>query len=157
MPTTRRATACTCGSATRSSTSSSAPRWARGRDPTRTDGAPLASRPPMDDAAPDDANLTHWEALARFHGTGDDSYYDLDLLRAGGALMGDEERAAIGAATGGRGLAGMAVLHLQCHIGCDSVAMAREGATVTAVDFSRTALDRLEVLAEECGAIVATL
>ena len=40
---------------------------------------------------------THWEALARFHGTGDDGYYDLDLLRAGGTLMGDEERAAIDA------------------------------------------------------------
>ena len=71
--------------------------------------------------------------------------------------MGVEERAAIDAVTAGRGLAGMTVLHLQCHIGCDSVAMAREGATVTAVDFSRTALDRLEVLAEECGVTVATL
>ena len=111
----------------------------------------------MDDAAAADANLTHWEALARFHGTGDDGYYDLDLLRSGGTLMGDEERAAIDVATGGRGLAGMTVLHVQCHIGCDSVAMAREGAAVTAVDFSRTALDRLEVLAEECGVIVATL
>ncbi len=111
----------------------------------------------MDDAAPAGANLAHWEALARFHGTGDDGYYDLDLLRAGGSLMGDEERAAIDTATAGRGLAGLAVLHLQCHIGCDSVAMAREGATVTAVDFSRTALERLEVLAEECGVTVGTL
>jgi len=111
----------------------------------------------MDDDATTSSNLEHWEALARFHGTGDDSYYDLDLLRAGGTLMGEEERAAIDLATGGRGLAGATVLHLQCHIGCDSVAMAREGATVTSVDFSRTALDRLEVLAEECGVTVATL
>jgi SAM-dependent methyltransferase len=111
----------------------------------------------MDDTVPTDANLTHWEALARFHGTGDDSYYDLDLLRSGGSLMGDEERAAIELATGGRGLAGLAVLHLQCHIGCDSIAMAREGASVTSVDFSRTALDRLEVLADECEVTVATL
>lgn len=111
----------------------------------------------MDDAAPNGANLTHWEALARFHGTGDDDYYDLDRLRAGGSLMGDEELAALDAATAGRGLAGLAVLHLQCHIGCDSVALARGGATVTAVDFSRTALDRLEVLAKECGVTVAAL
>jgi SAM-dependent methyltransferase len=111
----------------------------------------------MDDAAPIDANHAHWEALARFHGTGDDSYYDLDLLRSGGTLMGDEERAAIDLATDGRGLAGMSVLHLQCHIGCDSIAMAREGASVTAVDFSRTALHRLEVLADECEVTVATL
>jgi SAM-dependent methyltransferase len=107
--------------------------------------------------APVHANHDHWEALARFHGTGDDAYYDLDLLRAGGTLMGDEERDAIALATGGRGLAGCSVLHLQCHIGCDSVSMAREGATVTAVDFSRSALDRLEALAEQCGVTIATL
>jgi 2-polyprenyl-3-methyl-5-hydroxy-6-metoxy-1,4-benzoquinol methylase len=107
--------------------------------------------------APPDANHDHWEALARFHGTGDDDYYDLDLLRSGGTLMGEEERDAIAVATGGRGLAGATVLHLQCHIGCDSISMAREGATVTAVDFSRAALDRLEALAEECGVTVATI
>jgi SAM-dependent methyltransferase len=111
----------------------------------------------MGDTAPVGANHSHWEALARYHGTGDDGYYDLDLLRAGGTLMGDEEHAAIAFATGGRGLAGMTVLHLQCHIGCDSIAMAREGAAVTAVDFSRTALDRLEALAVECRVTVATL
>ena len=102
-------------------------------------------------------NHDHWEALARFHGTGDDEYYDLDLLRAGGTLMGDEERDAIAAATGGRGLAGTSVLHLQCHIGCDSITIAREGASVTSVDFSRSALDRLEALATQCGVTVATV
>jgi SAM-dependent methyltransferase len=105
----------------------------------------------MHDAALDGANHEHWEALARFHGNGDDSYYDLDRLRAGGSLMGDEELAALARATGERGLKGLHVLHLQCHIGCDSIALARMGATVTSVDFSRTALDRLEVLAGECG------
>lgn len=104
-----------------------------------------------------DVNHDHWEALARFHGTGDDSYYDLDLLRAGGTLMGDEELAAIEIATDGAGIAGRAVMHLQSHIGCDSIAMARMGAMVTAVDFSRTALDRLEALAAECGVTVATV
>ena len=71
--------------------------------------------------------------------------------------MGDEELAAIDAATGGRRPRGRLVLHLQCHIGCDSIAMARMGATVTSVDFSRTALDRLEILAEECGVAIATI
>jgi SAM-dependent methyltransferase len=108
-------------------------------------------------AAPSGANHDHWEQLARFHGNGDDHYYDLDLLRAGGSLMGDEELAAIDLATAGRGLAGTNVLHLQCHIGCDSIALTRMGATVTSVDFSRTALDRLEVLAGECGVTVATV
>jgi len=107
--------------------------------------------------APPNANHDHWEALARYHGTGDDNYYDLELLRSGGTLMGEEERDAIAFATRGRGLAGATVLHLQCHIGCDSISMAREGATVTSVDFSRSALDRLEALAEECGVAVATI
>jgi SAM-dependent methyltransferase len=102
-------------------------------------------------------NHEHWESLARFHGNGDDSYYDLDLLRRGGTLMGVEELAAIDRATRGRGLDGATVLHLQCHIGCDSIALARMGARVTSVDFSRTALDRLEVLAAECGVEVETL
>jgi SAM-dependent methyltransferase len=111
----------------------------------------------MHDAELDEANHEHWEALARFHGTGDDSYYDLDLLRGGGSLMGDEELAALDRATGGAAFDGAKVLHLQCHIGCDSIALARMGAHVTSVDFSRTALDRLEVLAKECGVQVETI
>jgi 2-polyprenyl-3-methyl-5-hydroxy-6-metoxy-1,4-benzoquinol methylase len=71
--------------------------------------------------------------------------------------MGDEELAAIDRATGGHGLAGARVLHLQCHIGCDSISLARMGAQVTAVDFSRTALDRLEVLSAECSVTVQIL
>ncbi len=98
-----------------------------------------------------DLNHEHWEKLARFHGTGDDSYYDLDLLRSGGTLMGDEELAAIERASGGDGLAGRDVLHLQCHVGCDSISLARMGANVTSVDFSGTALERLRELADQCG------
>ena len=101
------------------------------------------------------ANHAHWEAMARFHGTGDDAYYDLDLLRAGGTLMGAEEIAAIERATGGAGLVGRDVL--QCHISCDSISLARMGAAVTAVDFSRSALDRLDELAAQCGVDVTTV
>jgi SAM-dependent methyltransferase len=111
----------------------------------------------MPDGDLEQANHDHWEALARFHGTGDDDYYDLDLLRAGGTLMGDEELAALDRATHGEGLSGRTVLHLQCHIGCDSISMARMGAAVTAVDFSRSALDRLQELATECEVEVAVL
>ncbi len=105
----------------------------------------------------DGANLDHWEQLAGYHGHGDDQYYDLDKLRAGGSLMGDEELAAVDRATDGRGVTGLDVLHLQCHIGCDSVALARAGARVTSVDFSPTTLERLGELAGECGVEVATV
>jgi hypothetical protein len=76
----------------------------------------------------DHGNHLHWEQLASFHGTGADRYYDLDLVVAGGTLMGAEEASALDLATSGRGLAGLDVLHLQCHLGCDAVTMARQGA-----------------------------
>jgi len=88
----------------------------------------------------DQPNLDHWEALARLHGTGPDRYYDLDGLIAGGTLMGAEEAAALARATDGHGVAGLDVAHLQCHLGCDAITMARAGARVTGVDFSTTAL-----------------
>jgi SAM-dependent methyltransferase len=111
----------------------------------------------VSDAAAREKNLDHWEQLARFHGTGDDDYYDLDLLRSGGTLMGIEELAALGRVTDGKGVSGLDVLHLQSHIGCDAISLARMGASVTAVDFSATALVRLGELAAECGVEVSTL
>ena len=99
----------------------------------------------------------HWERLAALHGTGEDRYYRLDDLVAGGSLMGDAETAALGRATAGAGLAGRDVMHLQCHIGCDTITMARAGARVTGVDFSATALARLRELATRCGVSVSTL
>lgn len=102
-------------------------------------------------------NLDHWEQLAAYHGHGDDHYYDLDALRAGATLMGDEELAALDRATDGAGVRGLDVLHLQCHIGCDSVSLARGGARVTALDFSPTALERVRELAAECGVAIETV
>ena len=105
----------------------------------------------------DRSNYTHWEQLAAIHGTGTDRYYDLDALVAGGTLMGSEEKAALDRATGEHGVDGLDVLHLQCHLGCDAVTMARRGARVTGVDFSPTALHRLRELAQRCGVEVATI
>ena len=69
----------------------------------------------------DRSNHEHWEQLATIHGTGPDRYYDLEALVCGATLMGDEESAALARATGPGGLAGLDVLHLQCHLGCDAV------------------------------------
>jgi SAM-dependent methyltransferase len=104
----------------------------------------------------DRLNWEHWEQLASLHGTGTDRYYDLEALVAGGSLMGDEERAALSRATGGAGVSGLDVMHLQCHLGCDAITLAREGARVTAVDFSPTALARVDDLAARCGVVVGT-
>jgi SAM-dependent methyltransferase len=43
------------------------------------------------------------------------------------------------------------VLHLQCHIGRDTLCLARRGAEVTGLDFSKTALDVARRLSEETG------
>lgn len=102
-------------------------------------------------------NYTHWEELAAFHGNGQDDFYDLQALINGGSLMGVEERVALDRATKGAGVKGLDVMHLQSHIGCDSITMAREGARVTSVDFSPTALARLRELAEQCGVEVTTV
>jgi SAM-dependent methyltransferase len=71
--------------------------------------------------------------------------------------MGDEERRALERATEGAGVAGLDVLHLQCHLGGDAITLAREGARVTGVDFSPTALARLNELARRCGVQVRTV
>ncbi len=48
-------------------------------------------------------------------------------------------------------LSGLDLCHLQCHIGTDTVSLARSGATVTGVDFSRPALAVAETLARRTG------
>jgi 2-polyprenyl-3-methyl-5-hydroxy-6-metoxy-1,4-benzoquinol methylase len=48
-------------------------------------------------------------------------------------------------------LRGLAVVHIQCHIGFDTIALARRGARVTGVDFSRASLAKAADLAQRCG------
>lgn len=48
-------------------------------------------------------------------------------------------------------LAGIDLVHLQCHIGTDTISLARAGATVTGVDFSQPALVSAAALAERSG------
>lgn len=51
----------------------------------------------------------------------------------------------------GNSFNGLRVCHLQCHIGTDTLSMARLGATVTGVDFSQPALDAAAALTSELG------
>ncbi|WP_045732770.1 class I SAM-dependent methyltransferase [Pseudarthrobacter chlorophenolicus] len=55
----------------------------------------------------------------------------------------------------GGSVAGLDVCHLQCHIGTDTVSLARAGARVTGVDFSPAALASAAGLAEKLGLHVA--
>ena len=51
----------------------------------------------------------------------------------------------------GKSLRGIDLCHLQCHIGTDTVSLARAGARVTGIDFSPAALDAAVALAADCG------
>jgi SAM-dependent methyltransferase len=99
-----------------------------------------------------DINLAHWEALAAVHGEGRDSYYDVDALVAGTRDLSAVEDAAVALAVGD--VAGKDVLHLQCHLGFDAVALARRGARVVGADFSPAALAKARAIAERCGVAV---
>ena len=48
-------------------------------------------------------------------------------------------------------LRGRDVVHIQCHVGFDTIALARRGARVTGVDFSRASLAKAAELTERCG------
>jgi SAM-dependent methyltransferase len=48
-------------------------------------------------------------------------------------------------------LAGKRLLHLQCHLGLDTLCLARRGAIVTGLDFSPEAIAKAEALAREAG------
>jgi SAM-dependent methyltransferase len=102
---------------------------------------------PRDD--PRTVNLAHWEELASLHGEDGDVYYDVDELAAGGSRMGRAEQEAVELAVGD--VAGLDVLHLQCHLGFDAVVLARRGARVVGADFSPTALEKARAVAARCG------
>src|SRR5271167_3604075 len=70
--------------------------------------------------------------------------YDLRALRAGrGRLRIVEDE--LGP------VAGLRILHLQCHIGTDSLALAQRGAEVVGLDFSAAAIEAARGLAAELG------
>src|SRR3954462_4292640 len=92
-----------------------------------------------------------WDVLAAAHGQ--DAYYDVEGLVAGRSSLIAEEEEALEAADATE-LAGLRVLHLQCHLGFDAITLGRRGARVTGVDFSPVALARAGELAERCGVAV---
>jgi SAM-dependent methyltransferase len=94
-----------------------------------------------------DVNRANWNVWAAAHGQ--DGYYDRAGLIAGEDSLTDLERAGVRAAVGD--VRDRDVLHVQCHIGFDTVTLARRGARMTGVDFSPVALAKAAALAAECG------
>ena len=97
----------------------------------------------MDTATARRINRAHWDSLASVHGQ--DRIYDSEALIAGADSLHEAESAGLREAVGA--VAGLDVLHLQCHIGFDAVSLARRGARGVGVDFSPAAQDKARALA----------
>jgi SAM-dependent methyltransferase len=91
-------------------------------------------------------NRAHWDALAAAHGQ--DAVYDSEALIRGADSLHEAEAAGVREAVGA--VAGLDVLHLQCHIGFDAISLARRGARVVGADFSPASLEKARALARRC-------
>ena len=89
------------------------------------------------------ANRAHWDEKVALH-LGPRGY-DLTGLRAGRGCLNAIEEAELWPVDGSR------VLHLQCHFGADTLALAQRGATVVGLDFSSPAIAAADRLAAEVG------
>lgn len=88
-------------------------------------------------------NLAMWNELVPIHVASD--FYDVPGFLAGTSHLRSFERPEIG------DVAGRSLLHLQCHIGLDTLSWAREGAIVTGLDFSEPAIKAADKIAGEAG------
>ena len=89
-------------------------------------------------------NRANWDERVPAHMAAD-SDYDLAGLRAGHHALHAIEEAELGP------VAGLRLLHLQCHFGIDTLALAQRGAIVTGLDFSGPAIEAARGLADEIG------
>jgi len=94
-------------------------------------------------------NLAAWDERAPAHARADgyrvqhfldDPAYLSDVVRFDIPLLGD--------------VIGLRGAHLQCHIGTDTVSLARRGASMTGLDFSGESLAQARTLAQDTGAAV---
>ncbi|MEY9925514.1 SAM-dependent methyltransferase [Catenulispora sp. GP43] len=98
--------------------------------------------------APDPANWleynrANWDERVPIHVDG--RFYDLDSFVAGRETLEDFELAEVG------DVRGKHLLHLQSHIGTETLGWARHGAVVTGLDFSAPATAAAAALAERIG------
>jgi 2-polyprenyl-3-methyl-5-hydroxy-6-metoxy-1,4-benzoquinol methylase len=94
-----------------------------------------------DDTGLMQVNQKGWNKLAEANKTS--TYYNLDTFRAGRSSLRSLEKQTVG------DVAGLQMLHLQCHLGLNAISWARLGANVTAVDFADSALEVARGLARD--------
>jgi SAM-dependent methyltransferase len=90
-------------------------------------------------------NRLLWDERAEVHARDAGGFYRLARLRGGGDVLCAIDDAEIGDIRNKR------VLHMQCHIGTDTLSLVRRGAVVTGLDFSPVAIEVARRLAAETG------
>jgi SAM-dependent methyltransferase len=86
------------------------------------------------------ANYDWWDERAKLHPATEMYQHHIQSLRNGGTSLHEPELSEVG------DVSGKSLLHLQCHIGTDSLSWVRKGATVTGVDFSESAITQARTL-----------
>lgn len=89
------------------------------------------------------ANRARWDESVAIHAASE--FYGVDRFLAGESTLLDLDRESVGP------VAGKSLLHLQCHFGLDTLSWAREGASVTGLDFSPPAIVKARELAVQAG------
>ena len=90
-----------------------------------------------------EANRRHWDEITPVHAASD--FYDAASFKAGTSKLKPIELEELG------DVRGKTLLHMQCHFGLDTLSWAREGATVTGIDFSEKGIETARSLAAETG------
>src|SRR5579872_809621 len=88
-------------------------------------------------------NRANWDERVPIHLAA--PIYDQSRLRAGIARLNAIEEAELGP------VAGLRLLHLQCHFGRDSLILAQRGASVVGLDFSPPAIAAARSIAADLG------
>jgi 2-polyprenyl-3-methyl-5-hydroxy-6-metoxy-1,4-benzoquinol methylase len=90
------------------------------------------------------ANRAWWDERAPSHARSD--FYDVEAFRDGRDDIRPFEADELGVDP-----TGLDLLHLQCHLGTDTLSWARRGARVVGLDFSQPAIDSARTLAADIG------
>lgn len=88
-------------------------------------------------------NRSNWDSRVPVHLAS--KFYDVPGFRASGNALPEFELAEAGDVTGKR------LVHLQCHVGLDTLSWAKRGARVSGLDFSEPAISAAAGLARDLG------
>jgi SAM-dependent methyltransferase len=95
------------------------------------------------------ANRLNWDNRAELHSTDTTGSYRIAKVLAGGSSLHALEAGEIG------DISGKDIVHLQCHIGLDTISLKHLGAkSVTGLDFSPKAIEAAQDFARKAGAEV---